>query len=540
MADAALNETILKDKIVDIGRKPKGKVVAFKSPEKFVFDPSVPVQEQSQVVVHSTNKPTGLRLFFGNITSLSKVSQRYFEQRSFRNTIIAACESHVQDSTVTRLARGSGKTPYINTPQKANVGTHGGEFVLVPNHFNSCAIDQAVLDTVQETFAVPIRFAGTVVRVTGMAFLLCIIYLKVGEGCSEHNFKLLAQARAVAKILKLPLVLVGDFNITLTEIEEAGWGEKLGLRVVVPKDVSKSTRAVGGRLIDYAMVSHNMDTAFLLFKQISGVPWAPHFGYVIQFNLQIAAVGGWTIKRPRDLPLEEAKEWLQKSSPEMYEKLYKEAKVLATDRLAKQKEKTGHAILGKLNSVSACDRKLAHIWHEAHETGEDLAQASLAAEYFMLMAATTPTEEWPRYIGRGQFPKFVYHNKVCGLIQEKDRDLTDEAVQWAQARNSLKDLRNWFTEGFMHQVTWESLMGQIESLIVSSSSYFPKPEDGQGDAFELMKALIAQNPDEIVFDEMKQGLNRVYDKIVNKISNDSRIEYRNFLRTVGNGRRQIV
>ena len=76
------------------------------------------------------------------------------------------------------------------------------------------------------------------------------------------------------------------------------------------------------------------------------------------------------------------------------------------NKLAKQKEKTGVAILGNPPAKLSGDAKFQGDYlKDALLVGESMAQASLLSEVVVLMGAGVAQEEFHKYIGRGQYPK---------------------------------------------------------------------------------------------------------------------------------------
>ena len=86
---------------------------------------------------------------------------------------------------------------------------------------------------------------------------------------------------------------------------------------------------------------------------------------------------------------------------------WEEAQELARNKLANQKYYSGVAILGKPPEALQEDHKFqGELLSAAIAVGEDMAQASLSTEYLVLKVAGVNEATWPRYIGRGQYPKF--------------------------------------------------------------------------------------------------------------------------------------
>ena len=85
-----------------------------------------------------------------------------------------------------------------------------------------------------------------------------------------------------------------------------------------------------------------------------------------------------------------------------------DSKTEATQILSKQKEKTGIAILGQPPPHILVDRKLdGGIRKQSIITGEELALDALTAELYTLKIAKIKPDQFRKYLGRSQIPKFA-------------------------------------------------------------------------------------------------------------------------------------
>jgi len=98
-----------------------------------------------------------------------------------------------------------------------------------------------------------------------------------------------------------------------------------------------------------------------------------------------------------------------------------EAKVI----LARQKEKTGYAILGTPPVEILVDKKTPEVIKGSSKVvGEQLALNALTSELYILLIAQISKEEYRHYIGRSQFPLLVKDSKqqrgVPDFISKED------------------------------------------------------------------------------------------------------------------------
>ena len=54
------------------------------------------------------------------------------------------------------------------------------------------------------------------------------VYFHTGIGLEGPNLELFWQIRLVIRLLKLPFIFFGDFNIPIQEFVEHGWAQELG------------------------------------------------------------------------------------------------------------------------------------------------------------------------------------------------------------------------------------------------------------------------------------------------------------------------
>ena len=114
-------------------------------------------------------------------------------------------------------------------------------------------------------------------------------------------------------------------------------------------------------------------------------------------------------KQPTPLPLEIALEKVSTLDSSDLSRVYRNASKKARKKLQRQKSWTGVAILGSPCEALRNDPKFqGDFLEKSVAAGEELAQASLSAEYFILNLAGIPPGEMYRYIGRGQYPSFRY------------------------------------------------------------------------------------------------------------------------------------
>lgn len=78
---------------------------------------------------------------------------------------------------------------------------------------------------------------------------------------------------------RLELLFAGEFSMEPSELVDSGWPAPVGSAVVAPEG-APLTCIVGGREIDYFVVSHRART-FIQGTDTRAVPWGPHVGVTL-------------------------------------------------------------------------------------------------------------------------------------------------------------------------------------------------------------------------------------------------------------------
>ena len=141
-------------------------------------------------------------------------------------------------------------------------------------------------------------------------------------------------------------------------------------------------------------------------KPIFTTPWGPHISIEITIAASPRQVSGLVHCIPRALPIEEFRRSHEQLEPNQQQLKWEQAQAAAENKLAKQKQVTGVAILGKAPKALEEDPKFKDLLNSSIQSGEKLARSALSIEYLVLEGAGIPTKDWHKYIGRSQYPKF--------------------------------------------------------------------------------------------------------------------------------------
>ena len=210
------------------------------------------------------------------------------------------------------------------------------------------------------------------------------------------------------QLVKLPVIILGDFNIRLIDFKQSGWLTKFR---VVPKEIPGATTTLSSAtnsLIDFCLVSIELSDFIVSVMLVKGLPWAPHFGLLVQLNDRPRQLNANVLVSPCALPMELFNTEWNKLDTSQQQDMFNKASTKAKRMLKKQKLKTGFAILGKPNTVLNNDPKFqGKLKQDCIDNGEYLAFSSLSSELLVLAVAEVPRLQWHKYIGRGQYPKIV-------------------------------------------------------------------------------------------------------------------------------------
>lgn len=115
--------------------------------------------------------------------------------------------------------------------QTSTFGSHGGETLAFKKHLNVTKVRQDLLDIIQATSSLPIRFSAVIVTTHEKQYILAITYWYSNQLLSENNRELLGHLVMLKHLLNLPIITFGDYNIPHTLLEESGWLKPLRFNI---------------------------------------------------------------------------------------------------------------------------------------------------------------------------------------------------------------------------------------------------------------------------------------------------------------------
>ena len=180
----------------------------------------------------------------------------------------------------------------------------------------------------------------------------------------------------------------------------------------------------GKRKIDYIIYSTCLKGMFKSINRVHKIPFGPHFGYKVTLYGDCKIVGT-RIHIPYSLPMKKFEVEYESLSTEDKDQKMHQARQEAQVILARQKEKTGYAILGTPPVEVIIDKKTPEVIKRSSKVvGEQLALNALTTELYILIIAQIKKEDYRHYIGRSQFPLLVrdskQHRGVPDFISKED------------------------------------------------------------------------------------------------------------------------
>lgn len=379
-------------------------------PEVIVYNEKEETHNSTESDNKSKDKPASKSffLFYCNVSSFSRAVSDYLFALPPEVKGIMICETHKPNSSIEGKLHRHGYTGACNEPQETeDGGTHGGELVAIRSKYKAKVINPDILAQISKHYGT-LRFAAMILTVKKVDVLVVTLYLWHTEGFTERNQIILSQIQMLKYLLKIPMIVAADFNITFEKFSESGWCERLKVRMVHP-GISSTTKLSTNRVIDFVLISLELDPGYKSIRPILTVPCHPHYGLLIELSGNPRVVEGYVQCIPRKLPMKEFQPEYKKLTPEEATLIWSKCHKRSRDVLIKQKKKTGVGILGKPLKVLANDvtfqgeLKQQQIFH-----GEKLALASLATEFFVLDVAKVPRKDQHKYTGRGQYPQIKY------------------------------------------------------------------------------------------------------------------------------------
>ena len=127
------------------------------------------------------------------------------------------------------------------------------------------------------------------------------LYLKDGEGLSPTNLSRLGQVHDLIQSLKVPWIVLGDFNMSPGTLDQGGFLDLIGGTVVLADAGAATCTAGKGSLIDFAIVRKDIAESTHLVQDLEA-PWSPHVGLMASIHIEAWREKIWKWDHPKHLP----------------------------------------------------------------------------------------------------------------------------------------------------------------------------------------------------------------------------------------------
>ena len=146
------------------------------------------------------------------------------------------------------------------------------------------------------------QWVPALVRCRGIDFVFIAVYMEDGVG-PQGNMHRLQQLANFVSSLKVPWIILGDWNMEPETLEGIGWLSLIKGKVATPAGTTFTCTSGSGRLLDYAVVKANCRELVELGIDGQGV-WSPHMGVTCSLRVEVDKV--WVTSVVRALPIPKA------------------------------------------------------------------------------------------------------------------------------------------------------------------------------------------------------------------------------------------
>jgi ribonuclease HI len=314
---------------------------------------------------------------------------------------------------------------------KSDKGTSAGILVLAPTRWSPQPLPAATKAAICQGSKLGTRWMAVTLRFKRVTVMFVEVYLVSGEGLRGANLEILRQLQVLIRMVKMPTLIAGDWQCEPYQLQALQWLAINDLEVWSAGALATCSSGPG-RELDFFVANRSMAAIILpelasagsrrgIAELIDNVPWSPHSGIKLNLQSRPRTVMQRTLHVPRPLPVEQS------------------AYNAATWAKAEQYVQThGPWPAGKQPRVQQSDPMYEVLSEQQCELAKDLAEASATVEVYYLLQAGTPVEDYPKYMGRGQWPIFRSMPVVAPHTVDNHRYTSIEANWWAALAAGLQ------------------------------------------------------------------------------------------------------
>ena len=294
--------------------------------------------------------------------------------------------------------------------QKGGRFNKGGACILNKKKFWCEPVSRGILEIAAMGENVDtLRWVAVTSRFRKLTVLMVEVYLYTGVGFDHRNMLVLQQLATLFIFYNIPFILAGDWNNTWVQLQATGWPNQVDLEVLDAPEVEFTCNR-GFRKIDFVVTSPELKPLLEPAEPDFSVPWNPHsVGIAFALRATTSKVMRTVLKVPKELPMEAFKLWREQNPEQewlpLWERAREKARKYILDNSATYYNNKKVLIVGDLprewvdGAVKATEDRIS--------LGEKFQHYSTSVEFLVLETLKVPEKDWPKYIGRGAFPKFI-------------------------------------------------------------------------------------------------------------------------------------
>ena len=218
---------------------------------------------------------------FYNITTWGVKSKDYFLDKEYIGDVAGIGEHHMRGNDCEKMKRDLQQGKWRSCVSEAvpsgrsERGTSGGTAIISRAHlhltpFRGDAESQHRLGNGGGDWS------AIQIRLRGVTILFIALYLTCGAGVSGPNARKLREVMELTIAAGFPFLIMADWNMKPSQLQESRWLQKIGGQVCLPRGVGHTCST--GSLLDYAVVGNGMQAALLDLRPVLAVPWKSHVG----------------------------------------------------------------------------------------------------------------------------------------------------------------------------------------------------------------------------------------------------------------------
>ena len=166
----------------------------------------------------------------------------------------------------------------------------------------------------------------------------------------------------------------------------------MNCEIILPAGASTTLKGTSGRLIDFLLVSRPIVALLKSLEVDYDIPTTPHFALKLVLYAKPRTFTEPILVHPRPLPIDAFTIAWKELGADARRLFFSEAAIMASERLALQKGRTGMAILGR--PLAEVANTLAEHLSDSISSGEAFAQASLTSELLVCLVTKVSRDDF--------------------------------------------------------------------------------------------------------------------------------------------------